>query len=92
MFSPLIAVVAFLSLLTPPYARAADCQLPWGPVLKNGDSTIAWNYSHPPGGLSCRSEVRSCMDGFLTGSFTSRSCNQPARALMKARLPNLFKK
>ena len=65
--------------LSPIQASAKSCTLPWGGQLAEGDSTIAWNYSMPPPGTHCRSEIRSCESGFLTGSFSAPHCAEPAR-------------
>ena len=76
------AVLFALSALTlglSGQAYANGCPLPWGGVLAEGDSLIAWNYSNPPFGTHCRSEIRSCEGGFLTGSFSSSHCAESAR-------------
>jgi hypothetical protein len=52
------------------------CLTPWGDVIPHGAWVIAYELSRPPPGFTCRSEIRSCTDGQLSGSFTHRSCQE----------------
>ena len=84
-----LALFAFATAISI-HAQARGCPLPWGGVLVDGDSTIAWNYSAPPFGTHCRSEVRSCEGGFLTGSYSAPHCAEPARFFSLPLKPQLI--
>lgn len=83
---PALVFIAFV--IHSDTARAAkSCPLPWGGSIADGTSIIAWNFPSPPPGLKCRSEIRWCTDGFLSGSFPAIACKQPARFLKPFDLP-----
>lgn len=54
------------------------CPLPWGGSLASGQSVRAFKASAPLCGVdtSCVSEMRACVDGVLSGSFTKQSCTE----------------
>lgn len=56
------------------------CNLPWGGTLASGQAVSAYLQSIVPYGGSCQSEVRSCTNGSLSGSYTQFSCTVQAAA------------
>jgi len=46
-----------------------------GNVVSHGASVMAFASSSVPYGSSCQSQVRTCSNGFLSGSYSSSSCN-----------------
>lgn len=54
-------------------ASGWSCNLPWGGQLANGSSVVA--YATSCALLSCTSQVRSCTNGVLSGSFQHQTCN-----------------
>ena len=47
-----------------------NCTLPWGGSLPHGESVTAYAEGSIPAGTTCSSEMRTCNDGNLSGSFT----------------------
>lgn len=50
------------------------CHSPWGDLMEEGDTVRAYRTASVPHGDSCDSEIRRCVGGVLTGSYTQRSC------------------
>jgi len=50
------------------------CTLPWGGTISNGQSVTAYQNSSVPFGSSCVSQVRTCNNGSLSGSYQYSSC------------------
>jgi Thrombospondin type 1 domain len=50
------------------------CALPWGGSLPEGGSVDAHQASQVACGQSCATQVRTCTQGVLSGSFTERTC------------------
>ena len=50
-----------------------DCTAPWGAIVLNGNSVVAYSV---PGAADCSlvSEIRTCTNGVLSGTFTNDSC------------------
>lgn len=57
------------TLNTPP---PANCTTPWGSVVANGSSVLA--YLASSSSTSCTSENRTCNNGSLSGSYKNSSC------------------
>ncbi|WII71556.1 hypothetical protein QJS83_13890 [Bdellovibrio sp. 22V] len=53
---------------------AASCLFN-GATIKHGSTVTAFQSSSAPFGNSCRSEVRSCNNGLLTGTYSYSSCS-----------------
>ncbi len=49
------------------------CGLPWGGSIQDGDTVTAYQNAAPVG-TACVSEVRTCDDGTLTGTYLNPSC------------------
>ena len=58
-----------------PGCPAPTCAQPWGGTVANGSSITAYASSTVPYGSSCSSQVRSCSNGTLSGSYTAQSCS-----------------
>lgn len=54
---------------------AANCTAPWGTTVAHGSSVNAYQASSVSCGNSCVSELRSCNNGTLSGSYASQSCS-----------------
>lgn len=52
-----------------------NCNLPWGGTLAHNSSVTAFNTSSVPCGSSCQSEMRTCNDGTLSGTYAQQTCN-----------------
>jgi FG-GAP repeat len=52
----------------------AVCNLPWGGSIGNGATATAYSTATVPFGSTCTSEVRTCTNGTLSGSYTFSSC------------------
>lgn len=57
--------------------QGKSCNLPWGGSINHNSSVTAYSASSVPCGSSCASvsETRTCVDGFLSGSYTNGSCS-----------------
>ena len=53
----------------------ASCALPWGGSVNHSQSVTAYQNSSEPCGGSCTSELRSCNNGSLSGSYVNQSCS-----------------
>jgi hypothetical protein len=62
-----------------PTERARDCVAPWGTVVANGSSIVAWREPFSPLGRQCESQLRICQNGVLTGSYQYLNCVQRTR-------------
>lgn len=51
-----------------------DCTSPFGGLVKHGETIQAYKSDKVPAGSVCESEVRTCNDGALSGSFTHKAC------------------
>ncbi len=60
---------------TPPPPPPADCSLNGQPILHGASSTPVFQSLTVPDGQTCVSEVRTCTNGILSGSFTEASCS-----------------
>ena len=59
----------------------SSCTLPWGGTIRDGESVTAYQSASVPCGSSCRSQLRTCNDGTLSGSYAHRSCSvDPCRS------------
>lgn len=52
----------------------ADCSLPWGGSIPSGQSVTAYQSGSVACGGTCASEMRTCSNGSLSGSYASSSC------------------
>ena len=52
-----------------------NCTLPWGGTIANGSSVTAYAASSVPCGSSCSSQIRTCTNGVLSGTYTNRTCS-----------------
>lgn len=59
---------------TPNPPQVFNCQNPLGGVLAHGASVTLFKDAAVPYGQSCQSEVRSCNNGVVSGSFTHANC------------------
>lgn len=60
---------------TPPVdTPKKECALPWGGLIKHGESTLAFEKASVPAGELCKSEARTCNDGSLSGSHAEKAC------------------
>lgn len=50
-----------------------QCVLPWGGLANHGETKVAFKEKES---VKCESEMRTCNDGNLVGSFTQASCNE----------------
>lgn len=50
------------------------CTLPWGGTVAHGGTATAYKESNVEYGGTCESQIRTCTDGSLSGSYTHRSC------------------
>ncbi len=50
------------------------CNVPWGVYIYHGESVIAYNTSFVDCG-TCPSQVRTCSNGTLTGTYTHENCS-----------------
>lgn len=82
-----LATLTLLASLTATAARCPDpedftcnqrknCQTPWGYTLQNSDSVYAYSSSSVRAPDTCRGETRTCVEGYLTGSYTEISCTE----------------
>lgn len=53
----------------------ASCNLPWGGTLAHNQSVTAYQNSSEPCGGNCSSQLRTCTNGSLSGSFNNSSCS-----------------
>lgn len=53
----------------------ASCSLPWGGSIADGSSVEAYQAETSS---NCSSQVRSCSDGYLSGSYQYFSCSAPS--------------
>jgi hypothetical protein len=62
----------------------ANCALPWGGTLANGQSVTAWQSLVVGFNGTCVSQTRTCTNGVLSGSFAFQSCtvNPPANCAL----------
>lgn len=51
-----------------------NCTTPWGSTVLHGNSVQAFATATVPYGTTCNSQVRTCNDGTLSGSFANASC------------------
>ena len=62
----------------PPAQQAASCTTPWGAAVASGSSVTAYSTSSVPygDGRSCSafSQIRTCTNGTLSGSYANASC------------------
>lgn len=56
-------------------AACSSCARPWGGTVPHGSSILAYQYASVGCGSSCNSQIRSCNDGVLSGSYTNSSCS-----------------
>ena len=56
----------------------ADCTLPWGGILTHGLSVTAYAAASVPFGNTCASQVRTCTNGVLSGTYTAEACTVAA--------------
>lgn len=54
--------------------QPSSCQTPWRITLQHGESMSAYAKSSVHSPEQCQGEVRTCVDGTLTGSYTELSC------------------
>ena len=59
-------------------APPAACALPWGGSIASGASVTAYATSSVPCGGQCLSQVRTCNDGVLSGTYANSSCSAQA--------------
>lgn len=52
-----------------------SCVTPWGQTVSNGARVYAYRNSSASYGSSCVGEYRTCMNGYLNGSYSYSSCN-----------------
>ncbi len=52
------------------------CSLPWGGSISNTEYRTAYRESSVTSPTSCASEVRTCSNGILSGSYTNQNCTQ----------------
>ncbi len=50
------------------------CELPWGGSIENDESVTAYEQEQVACGETCVSEIRQCVHGSLTGSYTHELC------------------
>lgn len=55
-------------------AACAQCTLPWGGTINHGQSVTAFQASSVACGSSCSSQIRSCNNGVLSGTFSAQTC------------------
>jgi hypothetical protein len=53
-----------------------SCSLPWGGTIQHGGTVTAWLGSSVAYDEQCSSQVRTCQNGILSGSYVNRSCTQ----------------
>lgn len=53
----------------------APCNLPWGGSINDGQNVSAFQSSSVGCGGSCNSQIRTCSNGSLSGSYTYASCS-----------------
>ena len=51
-----------------------NCTLPWGGTINHGDSITAYQTSSVACGESCESQIRTCNNGTLSGTYSKESC------------------
>ena len=57
-------------------STGAQCDSPLGvDKIDHGASIIAFQATHVPYGTTCGMQVRTCLDGTLSGSYTAGSCS-----------------
>jgi LruC domain-containing protein len=57
---------------------ASPCSLPWGSTISHGQSVTAYQAGSGPCGQTCASQVRTCAQGVLSGSYTLQTCTAAA--------------
>lgn len=55
-----------------------SCALPWGGSIAHGTNVIAYQTSAVNCGSSCASQVRVCVNGVLSGSYSNQQCSVQA--------------
>ena len=55
-------------------SAGAQCDSPFGDKIDHGASIIAFQATHVSYGISCGMQVRTCLDGTLSGSYTAATC------------------
>lgn len=55
-----------------------NCTAPWGGALTHGSSVTAYQAATVPYGSTCASQARTCTNGALSGSYTSKTCTVTA--------------
>jgi hypothetical protein len=58
----------------PSLTAGAVCFLPWGGTIASGSSVTAYQSPSVPSGNPCISEVRTCTNGILSGTYTNQAC------------------
>lgn len=53
------------------------CPLPWGGSIGHGEHITAYQESVAPCDGTCRSQIRTCNDGVLSGTYSSQGCTMP---------------
>jgi len=67
----------------------ANCALPWGGTLANGQSVTAYASGTVANGQQCVAETRTCTNGVLSGSYTYQNCTvQPTEVLILGKKNN----
>ncbi|SCZ34063.1 hypothetical protein [Afifella marina] len=52
----------------------SNCTLPWGGTISHGSSVTAYQSPTVPFGNNCVSQIRTCSNGTLSGSYSNSSC------------------
>ncbi|MCF7918232.1 fibronectin type III domain-containing protein, partial [Candidatus Gracilibacteria bacterium] len=58
-----------------PQVGALSCTLPWGGTIPSGQTVTAYQAESVPSGNSCVSEVRTCTNGTLSGTYQYEKCD-----------------
>lgn len=66
--------------------QALACSLPWGGTIGHAQSVTAYQAALVPFEAECSSQVRSCVNGDLSGSWSIQACENEAQDLT----PNAF--
>ncbi len=56
-------------------AASAKCTLPWGGTISSGSSVTAYKNSSVTSPATCLSQIRTCTNGNLSGSYTYPNCS-----------------
>ena len=62
------------SSVTVTVAAPAPCNLPWGGSISSGSSATAYQASSVNSPATCVSEMRTCNNGALSGSYANQNC------------------